>query len=132
MLRRYGKWIVCNLFLNRGRGSMPGKQGRFNGQSQDVLANRLQMRLIQRGGVRPPNGPGEERIADKTQRPRVPLDPIAHAPWCMTRCGHASDPEGPNRNRLFVSWRTEQVARWRPREQRFIGFPKIHGYSTVG
>ena len=90
------KGIRDSFFFDRCRGPVPGEQHRVRVQLQHAPADRRQMIRIQRQRIGPAHGPGEQRIAHKTQRPALGLDPVANSSGRMTGRSETLDLEIPH------------------------------------
>src|SRR2546427_460432 len=115
---------VVLLLLAHGRGgAVAGKENESLGQCQDAFPDTLQVNRVERGGVSPPDGAGEERVADEHVRVRL----VAHPTRRMAGGGHQADLFPTHLKRVPLARERAQAWRRLPAQQGPVPFPDVHG-----
>src|SRR5438093_166699 len=96
------KGILRPFFTDRGGRPVAREQHGGLRQLQDALTNRVQVGLIERRRIGPPDGPGEQRIPYETDRVPAVLNSIADAARSMARSRHTPDSETTDGDRTSV------------------------------
>src|SRR5437016_12211009 len=115
---------VVLLFFPHGRGgAVAGKENESLGQRQDAFPDTLQVDRVERGGVSPPDGAGEQRVADEHVLVRL----VAHPTRRMASGGHQADLFPAHLKRVPLARERAQGCRRLPTQQGPVPFPDVHG-----
>src|SRR2546427_3358627 len=120
---RLAEGVVLFLLAHGRGGAVAGKENESLGQCQDAFPDTLQVNRVERGGVSPPDGAGEERVADEHVRVRL----VAHPARRMAGGGHQADLFPAQLKRVPLARERAQAWRWLPAQQGPVPFPDVHG-----
>src|SRR3989442_285632 len=119
---RLAEGVVLFLLAHGRGGAVAGKENESLGQCQDAFPDALQVNRVERGGVSPPDGAGEERVADEHVRVRL----VAHPTRRMAGGGHQADFFPAHLKRVPLARERAQAWRRLPAQQGPVPFPDVH------
>src|SRR2546427_454815 len=120
---RLAEGVVLFLLAHGRGGAVAGKENESLGQCQDAFPDALQVNRVERGGVSPPDGAGEERVADE----RTGVCLVAHPTRRMAGGGHQADFFPTHLKRVPLARERAQAWRRLPAQQGPVPFPDVHG-----